>query len=244
MDAELKREVEAVAKALNQKQASIMRDAIRKGLPLVKSGGKAVHLRAELAGFVASNAERFKRTEESIISEAVERGIESVALHATIAEAKKEGTMSPAMAEHMLKQSSLTAYPEQRAVREAMQERGKLAIQLDDLLRHCPEARERKELIEKHAELTHKLYAGGPVMWGSGVTTEHLKQNIASFESEIAKGAVAPPEAVAWTAKIERLQQAPPHYSHKFINRLSVTEIPAAPSPAKPSKPGKKKSGK
>lgn len=254
MDAALKREVEAVAKALDQKQASVMRDAIRKGLPLVKSGGKVVNLSAELAHFVASNAERFNRTEDSILAEAVERGVRAVELHALIEQLKAEGGMTDSAAEAMLKRSSLTVYPEQRAVREAMLERGELAIQLDDLLRHCPEARERKELIEKHGELIRKRYGTGPSMWGSGVSTEHLKQNIATFESEIAKGAGPGRETESLLETLEELQQHGPRYFPKSIQVLkperkpkateSESAPPRAPSSEKPAKRAKKKPGK
>jgi predicted transcriptional regulator len=242
IDDALKREVESVAKALNQKQAWVMREAMRKGLEIVQ-GGKVVRLSAELAHFVASNAERFKRTEQSILAEAVERGIKAVELHALVEQAKKEGTMSEQAADAMLAQSGPNAYPEKRAVQEAVRERGNLAIQLDDLLSHCPEARERKALIEQHEYLMRKRYGTGPSMWGTGVGTDQLKKNIAVMEAEIAKGARPSPETLSMHEQVKAFSESIPIYPRTSIGTLPVTVKPVAPNSAKPSKRAKKKPG-
>jgi hypothetical protein len=83
IDSELKAEIERAATSLRRTQADVMRDAIRKGLPLVESGGEVIRLSGTLSDKVGELAARFlrydqPRTREEIIDEAVRCGIRAV----------------------------------------------------------------------------------------------------------------------------------------------------------------------
>jgi hypothetical protein len=78
MDDDLKREVELASKDLNQKQATVMRDAIRKGLPLVKSGGEVISLDGPLSEEVTRVQNTTGMTRVKVLLEAVRAGLPMV----------------------------------------------------------------------------------------------------------------------------------------------------------------------
>ncbi len=167
--------------------------AIRAGPPLVNSGGEIVRLSGALSEFADALAKHYNKTRESILLEAIERGIPAVGAQLLYTTGKElPGDMARAMLD-----ANPDAEPMRRVVREATRARGALQIQLDDLLQHCEEARERKEIVERVTELHRKLKGSWPKMWGSGVSTAKLKRQIAELEREAASGgaqaSAAPP---------------------------------------------------
>ncbi|MEO5802529.1 MAG: hypothetical protein ABIR24_03300, partial [Verrucomicrobiota bacterium] len=94
-----------------------------------------------------------ERTRNSIIIEAIRRGIRSVDAH-LLYSTPSEG-IPPEMSQHMLDMNP-DAEPLMREVRAAKIAKGKLEIQLDDLRRHCPGVQHRLDLMEKLAAFRRK----------------------------------------------------------------------------------------
>jgi len=175
-------EIDRIAADVKDSRSGVMRRAIRAGLPLVKSGGEVVRLSGELADLVGELAVAYKRSRENILAEAVQRGIRAVNSFGAIEEARANGMNEAALA-GFEQVEELDRYPEKRAVRQVLREKGALQIQLDDLLQHCPEARERKETIERLVPLARQQRGAWPNMWGSGVSTAELKRQLAELEA-------------------------------------------------------------
>ncbi len=240
MDDDLLSQIDRIAKEKKLSRSAVMRAALQSGIGHVQSGGAAdsLTLDSEISRFINELTKRYGKTRNSILFEAIQHGIRAVELYAMIELAQKEGTISEGAAAAMMTQSGPDVYPEQRAVREAIRQRGKLAIQLDDLLRHCPQARDRMQLIEKHGELMRKRYGTGPSMWGSGVDTEQLKENIANLEEELAQGKGPAPESLQTLESLK--SPSVPKYSPQSIAKLPVALF----SPPPKTKRGEKKSKK
>lgn len=233
--------IDRVAKVRNETRSAVMRAAIRAGLETVETGGGADMLRLDgnLSRFVDELAKEYGKTRAAILAEAVESGIRAVETRNLIEKTKADPEMEN-MGKAMEGWNDADIYPEKRVARQAMLERGRLQIQLDDIFRHCPDAKQRKELIEKHDKVMKKRYGSAPNMWGSGVSTEHLESNIKHMEEELAKGEGPSADAVAMQEQLERIENAPPRYAVKKLMKLPVQIV----KPAKPGKPAKNKSSK
>ena len=241
LDDETRREIELAMAATGENvAATILRKAIRAGLPLVKSGGEAVRLSGELSDFVGACASRGKRTRESIIAEAVQRGIRGVDTCLMIEEARANGIPEGALAS-VQAADEMDLYPEKRAVRQALREKGALQIQLEDLLQHCPEARERKETLEKLVTLARSVRGGWPSMWGSGVSTAELQRQLGALETEAkTKGLPTVPAPEAPTAsdggEIWGSPSAAARATEKIQARIEMAKATAQPLKRKASK--------
>jgi DNA-binding transcriptional regulator YbjK len=121
------------------------------------------------------------------------------------------------------------AEPLLREVRNAKIAKGALQIQLDDLLEHCPEARARKEVVEKAMELHRKRHGSWPSLWGHGVNTAELKRQVAALTAELEKGAGTSPETVSTVQGLKA--QAGPRYAVKSVAKLPFTTEQAKLSP-------------
>jgi predicted transcriptional regulator len=219
MDKDFLAAIDTAAAELNDSRSGTMRRAIRAGLPLVTRGGESVRMSGAVSDFVGELAKHYNRTRESILVEAVERGIRAVEAHAMYnAPEGKE------MGEGMI-QAMLGANPDTQPLRiqvlNAKRERGALAIQLADLLQHCPEAQERKEVMERHLELYRAVYGSWPSMVGSGVSTAELQKQIIDERTRRENlGAVSTAELKKQIVDLESKQRAnapqtPPKQSPK-----------------------------
>lgn len=221
LDDETRREVSSAMEATGEKvAATLLRKAISKGLPLVRSGGDVVRLDGALSDFAGKLAEHYGLSRESILVEAIQRGIHSTQAHLLYKSTKE---IPPEVAELMLR-SSGEKEPLLREVQRAKIERGALEIQLDDLMRHCPDARERKEVIEKLMHLEREKRGSTFNRFGKGVGTEELKRQLADLEL----AAPTPAEQ-----RIKRPE--PPPVSEGALRR--VERLPAFTSEPAASKP-------
>lgn len=75
--------VDRVAGDRNETRSLVMRKAIEEGLPLVKAGGNAdvLTLDSDLSDFVNELAKNYKRKRNSILLEALRRGVRAVEAH-------------------------------------------------------------------------------------------------------------------------------------------------------------------
>lgn len=180
LEAELLALIDTAATELNDNRSNVMRKAIRAGLPLVARGGESLRLNGDLSDAVGALAKHYNRTRESILVEAVQKGIGAVEATALL-HSPEEKEFPPEVLQ-LMHNSLPGAHPMRDVVQRAKRERGALQIQLDDLLRHCPGAQERKEVIERHMELYRAQHGSWPSMWGAGVSTEDLKRQIALLQ--------------------------------------------------------------
>jgi metal-responsive CopG/Arc/MetJ family transcriptional regulator len=183
MDDAFLAEIDSVAETRKTSRSAVMRDALRAGLEIVKAGGAAdvLTLDSELSQDIEAEAKRGNRTRNSVLLEAIRHGIKAVDTYQMIKEAKEKEGMDDAMAQAILAHWAFDLYPEKRAVRVAMAERAVYWQQVWDLVTHVPEARERKEAIEKliKMRLTTKQW---PKVWGCGLSTTEIKWQAAMLE--------------------------------------------------------------
>lgn len=186
MDDDFLADIDSVAEARKTSRSAVMREALRSGLEIVKSGGAAdvLTLDSELSKEVDAELKRANetrdflkephRTRNSILLEAIRHGIAAVGTYEMIKEAKAKEGLDDAMAHAILAFSDFDAHPEKRAVKQAMAERAVYGKQLWDLVMHVPEARERKEAIEKliAIRLAAKQW---PKVWGCGLSTTEIQ---------------------------------------------------------------------
>ncbi len=185
--------VEEVQQATGEETSPLLRKALRVGLPLVKSGGAAdvLTLDSELSKEVDAELKRANetrdflkephRTRASMLIEAIRHGIKAVGIYEMIKEAKAKEGLEDAMAQAILAHSDLTVYPEKRAAKVAMIERALYWEQVWDLVIHVPEARERKEAIEKL--ITMRIAANEwAKVWGCGLSTTEIQWQAAMHE--------------------------------------------------------------
>ncbi|MCU0783212.1 MAG: hypothetical protein MUF81_04020 [Verrucomicrobia bacterium] len=182
MDDAFLAELDAVAADVKDSRSSVMRRAIRAGLPLVKSGGAAdvLTLDSESSKEADALASGHKRTRHSVLLEAIRHGIRAVDLYAMLEQARREGTPEGVL-QAMEASHDLDAHPEKRAVKKAIAERAAFWIQVEDLVNHVPQARERKEAIERLIELRRSA-KDWPSVWGRGLSTEEVKWQVAMHE--------------------------------------------------------------
>ena len=232
LDDDLLADLDRVAKSRNETRSAVMRAAIRAGLEIVKSGSAAdvLTLDSELTRYIDEMANAYNMTRQAIILEAIRRGARAVNAHHMFETAQG---VSPETMKAMLRHDP-NAEPHLRAVLEAKIALSTLEVQFEDMLRYVPEARKRKELIERNNELGIKRHGSAFTQWGCGTSTESLKRNITVMESELAKGKTASPEALAEYQKLEAMRRSPAPYP-----LLSVRKFPV-----KMVKPAKKKSRK
>ena len=158
-----------------------MRKAIQEGLPIVKAGGNAdvLVLDSELSDFLNELAKNYKRKRNSILLEAIRRGVRSVEAHLLYT---SNDEIPPEVSKMMLN-SNPDAEPLLREVRSAKIDRGALKIQLNDLMFHVPEAKRRADAIEKLAELRRQPGGGGGGSpWGHGLSTAEIEWQISMKE--------------------------------------------------------------
>lgn len=227
--------VEDVKRATGEETAPLLRKAIRAGLPLVKSGGAAdvLTLDSELSRDVDAMAKAYKRTRNAILIEAIQKGARAVNVRGMYENAEH---LSPEQAEMMIK-THPEVEPHLREVRVAKIAKGALQIQMDDLLRHVPEAKRRADAIEKLTAIRREPggMGGGPP-WGCGLSTEEIEWQIAMREKHGL-------DSNKWPkAEIEK-RQARRAELDAARARESATTSPA-PKPKREPKPAKKKSRK
>lgn len=230
LDDQLLSGIDEVSSELSDTRSSIMRRAIRAGLPLVKSGGDVVRLSGAISDHVGELSKLYKRDRERLLIDAIERGIHSTQAHLLY---QPRDDISPEAAEGML-QCSGDKEPLLREVQQAKIEKGGLQIQLADLMHHCEDARDRKETIERHANLARKKYGSWPPMWGKGVTTEELKRQISRMEK---KPGISEKERLKWE---EMKSSHGPEYAVRQIVTMQLTTESDVPSSEKKSAPKKK----
>ena len=173
--------VDRVAGDRNETRSLVMRKAIEEGLPLVKAGGNAdvLTLDSDLSDFVNELAKNYKRKRNSILLEALRRGVRAVEAHLLYT---SNDEIPPEVSKAMLN-TNPDAEPLLREVRNARIERGALKIQLDDLLRHVPEAKRRADAIEKLTAIRRQPGGGGGGSpWGCGLSTEEIEWQISMSE--------------------------------------------------------------
>lgn len=134
----------------------------------------------ETSNYADDLARHFKRTRNWVLLDAIRRGIRSVNVH--LMRTDNDDVSDAAL--KSIVQSDPDAEPHLREVRNAKRELGALQIRFDDLLRHCPDAQERADIIERYVSLARQQHGSFPSMWGSGVSTEQLKKQLAALELE------------------------------------------------------------
>lgn len=173
--------IDRIAGDRNETRSLVMRKAIQEGLPLVKAGGNAdvMTLDSDISDFVNELAKIYKRKRNSVIIEAVRRGVRAVEAHLLY---NSNDEIPPEVSKMMLNQSP-DAEPLLREVRTAKIERGALKIQLDDLLHHVPEAKRRADAVEKLTTIRSQPDgSGGGSAWRSGLSTEEIEWQVAMAE--------------------------------------------------------------
>lgn len=181
IDNELLAAIDRVAGDRNETRSFVMRKAIQEGLSLVKAGGNAdvLTLDGELSDFLNELAKIYKRKRNSILTEAVRRGVRAVKAHLLY---NSNDEIPPEVSKMMLN-ANPDAEPLLREVRSAKIDRGALKIQLDDLLRHVPEAKRRADAIEKLTAIRRQPGGGGGgSAWGNGLSTDEMEYQIAMAE--------------------------------------------------------------
>jgi metal-responsive CopG/Arc/MetJ family transcriptional regulator len=188
IDKDLLAAVDRVAGDRNETRSLVMRKAIQEGLPILKAGANAdvLALDSELSADVSTVSKETKTTRNKIILEAIRVGLQSVfwrLQREKIIDAQDQKPEEAAMLVSALEQSERRDDPMSRQVRAALIERGALKIQLDDLMRHVPEAKRRADAIEKlTANRRQPGGTGGGSAWGSGLSTEEMEWQIAMAE--------------------------------------------------------------
>lgn len=183
MDDDFLTEIDRLAEAKNQTRSAIMRDAIRSGLEIVKSGGSAdvLTVDSELSREVDALAAGHNRKRNSILLDAMRQGLRAVDVALMVKKARSEGIEEGAVKSTEIAHE-LDLFPEKAEAKKAMLERYVYQKQVDDLVRHVPAARERKEAIEKLIKL--RTEAGQwRTVWGCGLSTEEIKWQIAMHEN-------------------------------------------------------------
>ncbi len=195
IDKELLATVDGVAGDRNETRSLVMRKAMLAGLPIVKAGGNAdvLTLDSEISDFVDGLAKIYKRKRNSILLEALRRGVRAVEAHLLY---NSNDEIPPEVSQAMLN-SNPDAEPLLREVRNARIERGALKIQLDDLLRHVPEAKRRADTIEKLTALRRQPGGGGGGSpWGCGLSNEELEWQVSMSEKYGVSSASWPKEEI------------------------------------------------
>ena len=185
-----------VAGDRNETRSLVMRKAIENGLPLVEAGGNAdvLILDGELSDFLNELAKIYKRKRNSILLEALRRGVRAVEAHLLYT---SNDEIPPEVSKMMLN-ANPDAEPLLREVRTAKIDRGALKIQLDDLLRHVPEAKRRADAIQKLTAIRRQPGGiGGGSAWGNGLSTEEMEWQVAMGEKYGANSANWPEDQKA-----------------------------------------------
>lgn len=233
MDSELLAEIDRVAAARKEKRSATMRAALRVGLRILEGGGSdSLTLDSETDHYVNLLANGYKRTRNGILIEAIRRGVAAVEAHLMQTDTN---AVDPDIAKWAAR-SIHGAEPLLDEVRKAQLERFLIWNQFNDLLQHCPEARERKAVVEKLDALNRWATGSGYSMWGKGVGTDELKRQIAKREKEAAeRGASVNPQPAA--SGPPSLPDAGPPTKRQGLMRVeplalvSVAQPPASPPP-------------
>ncbi len=256
MDSEFLAEIDSVAADVKDSRSGVMRRAIRAGLPLVKSGGEVVSLDGELSRDVEEVSKLTENSRPKVLLESIRAGLQAFlhkAMREKIVAAQNQKPENAAGLLAVMDASPWNSNPLWQESRAMLAERGAVKVQLLDLLAEVPEARERKEVIERHANLFRQRRGSWPSMWGSGVSTAELKRQIAELEREAASGGAprpaAPPEGdVSGSAAAARAtEKFPPRTEAAKPEPSPKGDAPdsANPRPAKSAaKPPKRKAGK
>lgn len=214
LDDDLIAEIDGVADEKKASRSAVMRMAIRAGLPIVKSGGAgdSLTLDSETDREVMELVNYFKKTRSFVLLAAIRKGLTAVNGELL------RNSSDPKEAEAaFIFRDKREDTPLLEEIRKVKLERFEFEIQLLDLFQQCPEARERKEVIERVVALHRKQYGSWPSMWGKGVDTEELKRQIAKY---------GPPETASSEASVAENSVAAA--KRTADNNLNPTQKPAS----------------
>src|SRR6185436_12857143 len=149
IDDELLAEIDAVAESTKESRSAVMRQAIRQGLGVLKSGGNADVLVLDTATSrdVDTACKETKVDRAKMILESIRRGLQatycSLMRDYWLREQDQNPTNKKAqMWVQCFEHSVLTENPMGYEIRSAMRQRGAALRRFHDLLQHVPEALE------------------------------------------------------------------------------------------------------
>lgn len=185
IDDELLAEIDSIAESTKESRSSIMRRAIRDGLPLIKSGGGAdvVTLDSETSRDIDVASKETKVSRSKILIEAIRTGLQatySKLMRDKVVRAQEQNPKDKEaeMMIHAWENSVLMDDPMGREVRAAMRQRGAALNRFWDILQHVPEAWRRYQLVEQLTKIRKSPGGIGMSVWGHGLSTEEVEWQI------------------------------------------------------------------
>jgi metal-responsive CopG/Arc/MetJ family transcriptional regulator len=226
LDKQLLSEIDAVCADFKESRSGVMRQAMRAGLPLVKSGGKAdvLTLDSELSAEVDQATKEIELNRNKILLEAIRTGLSAFVAMKVTEKSSLDNLKDPKERELIIRavEENFKLYhdPMVREHRIAVVQRGEATTRLRDILEHVPEAKRRNELVNRLTEIQRAPNGpgGGPV-WLSGLSTEELEWQLEMSEKY-------GPRPSSWPEDIKKA-----HYAAEDAKKNAAPASKSAPKP-------------
>jgi len=184
-----------------------VKSAEEDGLPVLAAGGKAdvVCMDGELSKDVDQVSAYAKLNRAKIILECIRTGVQPLynkLMRDRIVQSQDHAPEDADTLLAIMEQTQQLDDPMQRELRTALRQRGAALVRLNDILAHVPEARRRRELIERLTEFCQDPGGLRVGVWGAGLSTEEIEWQIKMVE-KYGNGGKLPEEEIK-SREIER----------------------------------------